>query len=124
MQMACVCWYRMQHRDKLLFSFPAGYVFGGDKQKRIITGARMKAMGYTNGTPDIFIPHPSGEYHGLFVEMKTEAGRASKEQKAVMAQLEESGYKCVICRGIEDFKQIVTEYLKQSKSNGTKRERH
>ena len=47
-QETCVRWYRLVHRDKMITSFPAGYVFGGDATKRAILGKRMKDMGYVN----------------------------------------------------------------------------
>ena len=40
-QETCVRWYRLVHRDKMITSFPAGYVFGGDATKRAILGKRV-----------------------------------------------------------------------------------
>ncbi len=41
----------------------------------------MKRTGYVRGFPDLMILESSKEYKGLFIEMKTEKGVASKEQK-------------------------------------------
>lgn len=112
LQKACVDWFRLQHRNLMITSFPAGYVFGGDKTQRAITGKRMKDMGYLVGIPDLLIPHANRFYFGLFVELKTETGKLSKEQKEVIGKLEHEGYKCSVCRSVEEFIETVNEYLK------------
>ena len=40
-----------------------------------------KAIGVKKGVPDLSLPVPRGRYHGLYIEMKNDAGRASQEQK-------------------------------------------
>ena len=111
-QAACIRWYKLKHRGKMITSFPAGYVFGGDATKRAILGRRMKEMGYMKGIPDLFIPHANRFYHGLFVEMKTEKGRLSPEQKEVIPRLEAEGYKVAVCRSLDDFIVTVDGYMK------------
>lgn len=112
LQTACVSYYRMRYRDKMITSFPAGYVFGGDAAKRAILGKRMKEMGYLKGVPDLFIPHPNRYYHGFFIEMKTPKGRLSDEQKDVIPRLRAEGYKVEICRSLDDFMRMVNEYMR------------
>lgn len=111
-QAACIRWYKLKHRGKMITSFPAGYVFGGDATKRAILGRRMKEMGYMKGIPDLFIPHANRFYHGLFIEMKTEKGRLSHEQKEVIPRLESEGYKVAVCRSLDDFIGTVDRYMK------------
>ena len=96
----------------MITSFPAGYVFEGDATKRAILGRRMKEMGYMKGVPDLFIPHANRFYHGLFIEMKTEKGRLSPEQKEVIPRLEAEGYKVAVCRSLDDFITVVDGYMK------------
>jgi hypothetical protein len=96
----------------MLLSFPAGYVFGGNKTKRAIIGKRMKNMGYTVGTADLFLAMPSAIYHGLFIEMKTAKGRQSPAQKDFERRALMSGYGYAICRSVEEFMETINGHLK------------
>ena len=65
-----------------------------------MTGGRMKAEGLKSGVPDIFLPVPRGEFHGLFVEMKrTKGGTVSDCQKLWLHDLQKQGYCAAVCRG-------------------------
>lgn len=110
-QMMCVRWFKLAHNEKIITSFPAGYVFSGDEIKRSRTGKRMKDMGYMNGTPDLLIPHANRFYHGLFIEMKTEKGVLNANQKEAMQELQNNSYKCEVCRSLEDFMKTVNTYF-------------
>ena len=60
----------------LLFHIPNG----GSRSKA--EAGRFKAEGVKAGVPDLFLPVPRGEYHGLFIELKRrQGGRVSDEQK-------------------------------------------
>lgn len=96
----------MQFRDRLIFAIPNGGA------RSIVTGAMLKAEGATKGVPDLLIPEPSGEFHGLFVEMKTVRGTIKAEQKEMMRMLEERGYRCAVCRSFDNFRLVVADYFK------------
>ncbi len=72
------------------------------------TAIKLKAEGVKKGIPDLFLPLAKNGYHGLFIEMKIEGGRASKEQKEWIEKLNANGYRAVICVGyktaIEELK--------------------
>lgn len=72
----------------------------------------MKRTGYVRGFPDLMILESSKDYKGLFIEMKTEKGVASKEQKWWKEELTKRGYRSEICKGFESAKQVIDEYLK------------
>ena len=76
-----------------------------------ITGAIRKAMGVYHGVSDTIMMIPKGEYHGLCIEYKDEKGRQSAHQIAWQKLVEAQGYKYVICRSLEDFQQIIDNYL-------------
>ena len=64
-----------------------------------------------SGWPDLEIMHPSGGYHGLFIEFKSDGGRLSKEQKTILAELERQGYKTAVIKDIDEFISVVDEYI-------------
>lgn len=72
---------------------------------------KMKMNGYKKGFPDLQICEPVGGYHGLFIEIKTEIGVASKEQKEWVKQLNERGYYATICKGFEQCKEAIDFYF-------------
>ena len=94
---------------------PLAYAFAVPNGTRTTprVASKMKAEGVRKGVPDIFIPTARGGYHGLFVEMKTERGRLSPEQKDFISAMNLSGYKAVMCRGWEDAAEQITTYLNQ-----------
>ena len=90
----------------LLFHIPNG---GGRSKAE---AGRFKAEGVKAGVPDLFLPVPRGESHGLFIELKRlEGGSVSKEQKEWIAQLREQGYRAEVCKGWEAASRVLLEYL-------------
>ena len=89
----------------LLFAIPNG-------GKRDIQVARkLKAEGVRAGVPDIFLPVPRKNYHGLFIELKYQRGRATQNQLRWLHVLMNYGYNCKICYGWEHAKHTITQYL-------------
>lgn len=76
-----------------------------------IDGSIRKSLGLTAGAPDTFLFMPRRGYHGLAIEFKTETGVQSEAQKLFQARLEVMGYKYVIIRSLEEFKEIINWYL-------------
>lgn len=89
----------------LIFAIPNGGA------RHIKVAAKLKAEGVKKGIPDLFFAYPARGYHGLFIELKTESGRVSKEQKEMIERLSKVGYKAVVCRGWEDAKDEILNYL-------------
>ena len=85
---------------------------GGYRKPR--EAARLKAEGVKAGTFDIFLPLPMPPYAGIFIEMKRSDGKGSlsKKQKEFKADMEENGYKCVVCEGTRAAILAITEYAK------------
>lgn len=82
----------------------------GNRSSRM-DGAIRKALGLVAGAPDTFLFMARGHYFGLAIEYKTETGIQSEEQKAFQCRLERQGYKYCLCRSLDQFKEIITEYL-------------
>lgn len=88
-----------------LFAVPNG----GLRNK--LVAMKLKTEGVRRGVPDLFLPVPSNGYHGLFIELKTENGRASAEQKEWLTFLDTMGYKAILCHGFEHASKEITCYL-------------
>ena len=70
-------------------------------------------MGVRAGFPDLILCIARNGYHGLFIELKTAKGRQSENQKYYQYVLEEQGYRYGVVRSIEEFIQIISEYLSE-----------
>lgn len=106
-QIACVRWFSMQYPQyaPLLHHSPNG------GRRNLREAARFKAMGTKAGFPDLFLAVARSGYHGLFVEMKSEHGRQSTEQKQWQHSVEWEGYRYEICRSIDEFMEVMNDYL-------------
>lgn len=108
-QQECVRWFRLQYAQmrQLLFAVPNG----GARSK--VEASIMKAEGVTAGVSDLLLLCPNGAYHGLCIEMKT--GEKSSKQTPLqvewMLTVRNVGYKYVVCRSFDDFKDAITDYL-------------
>ena len=89
-----------------MFAIPNG------GQRNIIVATRLKAEGVKSGVPDIFLPVARGGAHGLFIELKTEKGKPSVNQREWVGDLGLNGYAAVFCYGWEHAKDTILEYLK------------
>lgn len=108
LQAQCYAWCWNEHPEtrRLLF-----HVENERSDGNVIDGAKRKAMGLVAGVSDLIMLIPKGPYHGLMIEMKTEDGVQSQVQKTWQVLVESQGYKYELCRGFEQFKKIVNEYL-------------
>lgn len=106
-QAECVAWFRAQYPElaQCLFSIPNG----GFRSKR--TAATIKREGAVPGIPDLFLATPKNGYSGLFIEMKTAKGKLSEKQVQMLATLSVHNYSCKVVYSIEEFKQVIAEYL-------------
>ena len=83
--------------------FPAGE----ERDER--TGAKLKIMGLQPGWPDFVIVLPSGRLGGL--ELKSEGGRQSSDQKAFQQALTAAGGRYAVCRSLADVEETADEWL-------------
>jgi len=105
LQATCVRWFRYNFPRMILHSIPNG-------GKRTITTARvMKLEGQLPGVPDLFLAHPCGTWHGMYIEMKYGKNTTSEAQELLIARLMDVGYQVVICRTFDDFRMAIEKYL-------------
>ena len=90
---------------KLLFHIP------NERKCTPQQGRMLKLMGVKRGVPDLCLPVPRGQYHGLYIEAKTETGRSSGDQNWWGEQLLSQGYMWEICHGWESAVRVLEWYL-------------
>lgn len=86
----------------------------GMRASSIQQAAMAKRCGMKKGFPDVFLPVPSGVWHGLFIEMKRKDGvqsDVSQEQRQWLTALRGQGYHAVVCYGWESAAQVIRLYL-------------
>lgn len=71
----------------------------------------LKREGVLAGVADLFLSEPSGDYHGLYVEMKTDKGKQSDHQVIFEHKATGLGYKYVVCKSLDSFMDEVRSYL-------------
>lgn len=76
-----------------------------------VEGKHLKAQGVKAGVPDLCLPVARGQYHGLYIEMKTETGKTSDAQEWWGEFLLEQGYFWEVCRGWESAVRVLEWYL-------------
>ena len=98
-----------ESRLQWLFAIPNGTAASSPAE-----AVKAKRTGRKKGVPDLFLPVPIREYHGLFVELKRRNGRMSDlsdEQSQWIQTLTEQGYKTAVCFGWEDAAKTISIYL-------------
>ena len=65
-------------------------------------GAFLKKMGVRAGVSDLFFPRSNSYYKGLWIELKTEKGRASVAQLNFMKEMRLENYACEVSYGADD----------------------
>lgn len=93
---------------------------GGNRDA--VEGKHLKDQGVKRGIPDLHLPIARGQYHSLYLEMKTETGRPTREQKWWIEQLNKQGQFAEICHGWESAVRVLEWYLNLKDSASEKKE--
>ena len=99
-------WNTMPETRLCLFHVPNG-MFTNARE-----GAKFKAQGVIAGVPDLVFVW-QGKTH--YIEVKTEKGRLSEQQKALHQKWAEQGVDVRVCRTSEEIINFVSELVQQSK---------
>jgi len=99
-QVMLVQWLKRNHPGLRFFSVPNA------AKRSYNISAMMKAEGLSKGVPDFFIPKLK-----LFIEMKAEQGRLSKEQVSWLEYLGSVGYTSEVCYGFEEARELIEGLL-------------
>ena len=78
-------------------------------------GARQLRMGLRPGVPDLILDWPSGQYHGLRIEMKVKPNRTTKDQEEGLNRLAKAGYVVKVCYSAAEAIQTIEAYISMQK---------
>lgn len=99
---------------KLIYHIP------NEGKRSYAEGARQKRLGLRRGVCDLCLPAARGGYHGLYIEMKTEEGRVSREQAEFIEGILGEGYMAEVCRSGEEAVAVIERYLKMDMGENKK----
>lgn len=87
------------------------YHVANERKTSWAAGKRLKAKGVRRGVPDICVPIPSGDYHGLYIEMKIKPNSLTPEQVLFCTGLREQRYAVYIAWSAAEAIDIIRGYL-------------
>lgn len=82
--------------------------------RHIATAVKLHQEGVKRGVPDIMLPVPHGQYHGLFIEMKFGKNKVTPEQEQWLAYLQDVGYMTAVCYSWAEARNVILFYLEVS----------
>lgn len=74
-------------------------------------GNRLKKMGMRPGVADLFIALPRNGYHGAWIELKSEKGVLSEEQRLFLEDMAELHYYTSVCYSIDEAIEEISAYV-------------
>lgn len=102
----------MKLHEKQYPGLELAYAIPNGGHRHPAVAAKLKAEGVKAGVPDLFIPVPRGNAHGLYVELKAKGGTVSDAQRTMMAVLSKQGYACIVAYGWESAWGEIEAYMK------------
>ena len=104
-------------RDRMRGKYPAlalMYAVPNGGSRNLIEARHLKEQGVMAGVPDICLPVPNPFHTALYIELKRrKGGRVSDEQRGWIAALNRVGNLAVVCKGWEEARDVILEYLRQ-----------
>lgn len=86
---------------------------GGRRNAR--EAGRMKGEGVKAGVSDLHLPLARQGHTGLWIEMKSDEGRESDEQRKWRLRMTRAGHRAVVCRGWAAAMTEIRTYLEGSR---------
>lgn len=108
-QCSCINWYRLKYPKlkNILFAVPNA------ARRSARNGAYMKEEGMLSGVADLILLKANRFYDALCIEMKTPSSKSKQtpSQEEWQKDAEANGAKYVVCRSLDEFIKVVTDYL-------------
>lgn len=89
---------------------------GGKRDKA--TAVALKRQGVKAGVPDIALPVPRGDWHGLYIELKVGKNKETDNQRRWLKYLDEQGYFTAVCYGWQQAAREIEGYLTGNRQRG------
>lgn len=99
--------YNMQRMPELEYLH---HVPNGGKRDKA-TAIALKRQGVKAGVPDVELPAPRGEYHGLYIELKAGSNTTTANQKRWLKFLRQQGYYTAVCYSWQLAAELIERYL-------------
>jgi hypothetical protein len=110
-QIQCAAWLKkelvLRGEPQLFYHVP------NEGKHKVQYRSKQKLMGVLSGVSDVVLPMKSGEYSGVYCELKTGKGSPSPDQKTFLDNVAKEGYLCVVINTFEKFKEVFSYYLDQ-----------
>ncbi|MDR2030482.1 MAG: VRR-NUC domain-containing protein [Puniceicoccales bacterium] len=89
-----------------------GYISNGIRMLRWTAVNNAGELGLRIGMPDLYYMRPNSEFHGLFIELKSEkpTAKISGTQREMLGLLEKQRYRTAVCRGHQEAIEIIQDY--------------
>lgn len=97
-------WLRQLHPD-----IPFIHV-ANERKTSPIHGLLLKRMGVRKGVSDLFLPKGNEHDKGLWLEIKTEKGKATEPQIEFIMEMQKLGYAGVIVHGFDQAIAIIQQF--------------
>ncbi len=108
LQMNVVTWFAYQYP-----AYSEDLIHIANQRKCTVQQAmRLQRMGVRKGVSDLFLSIPRGEYHGLWMELKSPKRKPTKEQVKFAARKRGQGYATAWTDNLEDAMEILAEYMR------------
>lgn len=91
---------------------------GGSRNQ--LEAANLKRQGVKAGVPDLVLPVPRQQFHGLYVEMKWGKNTTTEKQDWWLEQLQQQGYETAVCWSAEEAMDVIAEYMGIAAQTGRK----
>ncbi len=110
-QQSCIRWFQVMYphlwKDGVLFHV------ANERKCTQWQGKKLKLEGVVKGVADLCLAVGRHGFNALYIEMKKPGGYQSKEQKDWQAGVEKHGNRYVVCKSLDEFEKIVTEYINE-----------
>ena len=74
-------------------------------------GRQLVSAGLRSGVPELVLPSPRGQYHGLYIELKVQGRKPTEHQIRRMGYLGRKQYCTMVCNGFNEAQKVIEEYM-------------